>query len=73
MPGRRRNHSLACKAKVALEAAREEQTTAEIARKYGVHANQLNAGKEQVLDGAVSVFESPADARVGGKVVAKEL
>ena len=43
MSRKRRNHSPAFKAKVALEAAREERTTAEIAREYGVHANQVSA------------------------------
>ena len=43
----RLNHGPAFKAKVALEAVREERTTAEIAREYGVHANQVSAWKRQ--------------------------
>ena len=49
----RRNHAPAFKAKVALEAAREESTVAEISRKYGVHVNQVRAWKEQLLEGVV--------------------
>lgn len=73
MSRKRRNHSPAFKAKVALEAAREERTTAEIAGEYGVHANQVSAWKRQLLDGAVGVFESPVDARVDGEAVIKDL
>jgi len=73
MSSKRRNHSPSFKAKVALEAAREERTTAEIARDYGVHANQVSAWKRQLLDGATSVFESPADKRFDGEAVIKDL
>lgn len=73
MSRKRRNHSPAFKAKVALEAAREERTTAEIAREYGVHANQVTAWKRQLLDGAVGVFEKPADQRHDGEAVIKDL
>lgn len=69
----RLNHGPAFKARVALEAAREERTTAEIAREYGVHANQVSAWKRQLLNGAVGVFEDPADTRLDGEAVIKEL
>ena len=49
MKRKRRNHSPEFKAKVALEAAREEKTIAELAREYGVHANQVGAWKRQLL------------------------
>ena len=34
---KRKNHSPDFKAKVALEAAREEMTLSELSKKYGVH------------------------------------
>jgi transposase-like protein len=52
----RRNHAPAFKAKVALEAAREEATMTELSRKYGVHVNQIRAWKEQLLAGSVGLF-----------------
>ena len=52
MKRKRRNHSPEFKAKVALEAAREEKTLAELSREYGVHANQIGAWKRQLLEGA---------------------
>ena len=42
---KRKNHSAEFKAKVALEAIREEMTLAELSRKYGVHANQISTWK----------------------------
>jgi transposase len=37
----RRRHTPAFKAKVALAAIQEQQSIAEISRKYGVHSNQV--------------------------------
>jgi len=56
MKRKRRNHSPEFKAKVALEAAREEKTLAELSREYGVHANQIGAWKRQLLEGASGLF-----------------
>ncbi len=54
----RRNHAPEFKAKVALEAAREESTITELSRKYRVHANQIRAWKEQLHAGASGLFAS---------------
>lgn len=51
MKKQRRNHSPEFKAKVALAAAREERSLAELSREYGVHANQIGAWKRQLLGG----------------------
>jgi len=53
----RSNHSAAFKAKVALEAIREQQTAAQLSRRYGVHVNQIYKWKKQFLENAASVFE----------------
>jgi len=73
MNKKRRNHSPAFKAKVALEAARNERTTAEIALEYGVHANQVSAWKRQLLDNAADVFQSGGDKRRDEDALVKEL
>ena len=44
---KRKNHSPDFKAKVALEAIREEISMAELSKKYGVHPTQIG---EVVLD-----------------------
>ena len=58
-----RNHTAAFKAKVALAAAREEKTTAEIAQEFGVHGSQVAAWKKQLLDNATEVFEAAGDKK----------
>lgn len=57
----RNHHSAALKAKVALEAVREQQTVAELSRRYGVHANQIYKWKKQFLENAASVFERESE------------
>ena len=58
---KRKNHSPEFKAKVALEAIREEMTLAELAKKYGVHPNQVSTWKKQAVDGLSSVFSDKAE------------
>ena len=53
----RRNHSPAFKAKVALEALREQESVAEIARRYGLHANVVANWKRQLAENVQRVFE----------------
>jgi transposase len=56
----RRKFSAAFKAKVALEAIREQMTTVELARRYKVHANQIYKWKRELLDKAADIFETGA-------------
>ena len=50
MKRRRRNHSAAFKAKVALEAIKGNETLAELAEKYDVHPNQVMSWKSEFLE-----------------------
>ncbi len=54
----RRKHSGAFKAKVAVEAIQGVKTVPEIARRHEVHPSQVNAWKQQALEGLASVFET---------------
>lgn len=58
----RTKHTATFKAKVALAAVREQETTQELSKRYGLHANQIYKWKKQLVDQAASVFdrETPA-------------
>jgi transposase-like protein len=52
----RRNHSAVFKAKVALQAIRGDKTLAELAQQHQVHATQIGAWKQQLLEHAAELF-----------------
>jgi transposase len=64
----RRRIDAALKAKIALEALREEATVTDLAQRYQVHPNQIYAWKKQLQEQAARAFESGA----GGAGVDRE-
>lgn len=59
----RRNHTAACKAKVALAALKGDKTLAELAEQFDVHPHQITDWKTRLAEGAASVF---GEERAGG-------
>ncbi len=56
---KRRRHSAAFKFKVALAAAKENQTLSQLASEYQVHATQVSQWKRQLLQAGAQVFSAP--------------
>ena len=54
----RKKHSTAFKAKVALEAIKEQKTTSEIASEYGVHPSQIGRWRKHALVELPKIFSS---------------
>lgn len=53
---KRRNHSSALKAQVALAALKGERTLAELAEQFDIHPNQIQEWKKRLVEGAEDVF-----------------
>jgi len=54
----RRKHDAEFKAKIALQAIRGDKTLSELAQQHQVHATQITAWKQQLLEHAAQLFTS---------------
>ncbi len=63
MRRRPKKYSPEFKAKVALEALKEEKSLAELAAQFDLHPNLISKWKRQALDGLVSIFSSSREPK----------
>jgi transposase-like protein len=62
MAGKRKQHTAAFKAQVALAALKADKTVNELASQYGVHPTLIHAWKKQLLAAADQVFSNGTKA-----------
>src|SRR3954453_8666080 len=62
MAGKRKQHTAAFKAQVALAALKGDKTVNEVAAHFGVHPTLIHDWKKKLLAGAAGVFEAGAKA-----------
>lgn len=63
MARKRKKYPAELKAKVALEALREDQPVSQLASKYGVHPNLVANWKRQARESLVEVFSGKSERR----------
>jgi len=56
MSNKRKKYSPDFKAKVALAALKNEETTADLAQRFGVHPTMIAAWKRSLQEGAADIF-----------------
>ena len=64
MPRKRKQHTAAFKAQVALAAVKGNRTVNELAGQFGVHPTLIHAWKKQLLQGAEELFVNGTKAAV---------
>jgi transposase-like protein len=65
MPGKRKSHTAAFKAQVALAALKGDRTVNELASQFRVHPTLIHSWKKQLFAGADQVFSNGAKAGAG--------
>ena len=65
MKQNRRKHNPSFKVRIALEALKGEQTTAELDSRFEVHPGQIRAWKKAWMEGATGIFNGDHDQKKG--------
>jgi len=62
MSKKRKQYSSAFKSKVALAALKGEETTSQIAARFGVHPTMVSTWKRELQDNASDIFDTKSGA-----------
>lgn len=68
--GMRRRFNGAVKARVAIEALREQKTAAQIASEFECHTSQVARWKKEAIEGLPTLFATRVGERSEGRVLA---
>jgi transposase len=63
MSKKRKQHGAQFKAKVALAALQNEETTAQLASRFDIHPTMISTWKRQLLDSAADLFDKNQKSR----------
>jgi transposase len=63
----RKRHTAEFKAKVAVDAIRQQKTANELTAEYGVHATQVNQWKKQALAAIPAAFSGKREKEQAGQ------
>ncbi|BBO87162.1 hypothetical protein DSCOOX_63500 [Desulfosarcina ovata subsp. ovata] len=63
MGNKRKTHSPQFKAKVALAAIQNDETTAQLASRFGIHPTMVSSWKRQMLEGVADIFDKNHKSR----------
>ena len=69
----RKNYPKEFKARVALEAIREQKTIAELSSEYEVHSNLITRWKKEALDNMAGVFAKKNERDLSDKELIESL
>ena len=73
MSNKRKRYTPSFKAKVALAALRNEETSAELAQRFGVHPTMVSTWKRQMLEGVADIFDKNHNSRKQAQAQSDEL
>ncbi len=73
MKQNRKKHSPSFKARVALAALKDEETTAELASRFEVHPSQIRTWKKTLVEDAVGIFGGDHEQKKGHDALIAQL